>query len=351
MKKLIILSLVLLLNYCSTTPESKDREVYYVQIGDAYLPVYTLGTTPNPEKVILFVHGGPGLSSIFYSHIPFFQKLAKEYKMFFWDQRGAGGSRGRSDKSSMTIKQFVKDMDVVYDSIKAKLPNAKIYVMGHSYGGMVGGAYVTQYNDKVEASLFIEPAFNVGQINQIASELMLNNITEYLKKPLDKKEEKYWTDAKIFYEDHKKINARVYLTHSRYVSAWDKVHGRTEMGEFMKSYLGELMVDNILEDLSVFIQLQQVLVQLEDNGEDDRNLSTDPVFGLTKITRPMLLVTSQEDFMVPPVTSIDGYNHLNGGVPNPKSEHVSFANASHDPFVQPVKNDLFDKVTNFMHNN
>ena len=351
MKKLIILSLVLLLNSCTTTPESKDREVYYVQIEDAYLPVYTLGTKTNTEKIILFVHGGPGLSSVFYSHMPFFQELAKEYKIFFWDQRGAGGSRGHSDKSSMSIPQFVKDMDVVYNSIKAKYPNAKIYVMGHSYGGMVGGAYVTQYNDKVEASLFIEPAFNVGQINGIASELMLSNITEYLKTPLDKKEKKYWTEAKLFYENHKKINARIYVTHAGYVSAWDKAHGRNEMGEYTKSYLGDFMIDNILEDLSVLIQLQQVLIQLEDNGEDDRNLSTDPVFGLTKITRPLFLVTSEQDFMVPPVTSIDGYNHLNGGVPNPKSEHISYPNASHDPFVQPVKDDLFDKVTNFMHNN
>lgn len=350
MKKLILLSLVLLLNSCSISPDLRDRAVYYVQIGDAYLPVYTLGST-NTEKVILFVHGGPGLSAVFYYYIPFFQKLAKEYKIFFWDQRGAGGSRGHSDKSSMAINQFVKDMDVVYDSIKAKLPNTKIYVMGHSYGGMVGGAYVTQYNDKVEASVFIEPAFNPGQINQIASGLMLSNITEYLKTPLDKKDKKYWTDAKLFYENNKKINAHIYVTHAKYIDAWDKAHGRNEMDSFMKTYFGELMVDNILEDLSVIAQLQQVLIQLEDNGEDTRNLSTDPVFGLTKITRPMLLVTSEQDFMVPPVTSINGYNHLNGGIPNPKSEHVSFPNASHNPFLQPAKEELFDKVTNFIYNN
>ena len=349
MKKLILLSFVLLLNYCSLSPELKDRKLYYVQIGDAYLPVYSIGA--DTEKVILFVHGGPGLSSVFYYHMPFFQELAKNYKMFFWDQRGAGGSRGHSDKKSITINQFVKDMDVVYNSIKAKQPNAKIYVMGHSYGGMVGGAYVSKHNNKVEASMFIEPAFNPGQINQIASGLMLNNITGYLTTPLDKKDKKYWTEAKLFYENNNKISAKTYITHAKYVDSWDKAHGLGQMSEYTKSHFGDFMVDNILEDLSVFIQLQQVLVQLEDNGEDDRNLSTDPVFGLTKITRPMLLVTSEEDFMVPPVTSIDGYNHLNGGVPNPKSEHVSFANASHDPFVQPVKNDLFDKVTNFMHNN
>ncbi len=350
MKKLMLLSLVLALNFCSLSSDSKEREVYYVRIGDAYLPVYTLGMA-DTEKVILFVHGGPGLSSVFYTHMPFFQKLSKEYTIFFWDQRGAGGSRGHSDKSSITINQFVKDMDVVYNSIKAKLPNTKIYVMGHSYGGMVGGAYVTQYNDKVEASMFIEPAFNVQQINQIASDLMLNNIIEYLTKPLDKKEEKYWREAKLFYENHKKINAHIYITHAKYVDAWDKAHGRGQMSEYLKSHFWDLMVDNILEDLSVLIQLQEVLIQLEDNGENERNLSTDPVFGLTKITRPMLLVTSEQDYMVPPQTSIDGYNHLNGGVPNPKSEHISYPNASHNPFLQPAKDDLFDKVTNFMHNN
>ena len=70
MKKLIILSLVLLLNSCSTTPESKDREVCYVQIGDAYLPVYTLGTTPNPEKVILLDRDCPPYFTLIY---PFFK--------------------------------------------------------------------------------------------------------------------------------------------------------------------------------------------------------------------------------------------------------------------------------------
>ena len=349
MKIFMMLTLFLLLSFCSISPDLNKRETYYVKVNNAYLPVYTLGS--NTEKVILFVHGGPGLSSVFYYYIPFFQKLAKKHKIFFWDQRGAGGTRGFSSDDEMTINQFVHDIDVVYNSIKLMIPNTKIYVMGHSYGGMVGGSYVTQYDDKVEASIFIEPAFNVKQINEIASELMLNNIIEHLDQKLSPKEEKYWNIAKIFYTQNKYLSSKNYLQHSKYTSDWDKVQGLNRMCDYIRGEILNLISDSVLENLSVLMQMEKVLMKLEKNGENNRNLSTDSIFGLSKITKPVLLVTSELDYLVPPSTSIDGYNRMNGGIPNRKSVHLSYKDASHAPFLQSVKHDLFDKIIDFIHNN
>lgn len=347
MKKTILL--VLLLSMCSITPQEKSRKTYFVESADASIPVFYLG--PDTKKIILFVHGGPALSSVYYYYMAFFQRLAQHYKIFFWDQRGSGGSRGAITKESITIPQFVEDMDVVYTSIKVLYPNSDIYVMGHSYGGLVGGAYSSFYNDKVAASIFVSPAFNIEEINKMISSIMIDCIGQILTMSLTTKNKKYWEDAKSFYQKNPLIGASTYIQHSKYVSAIGAIKGLGHMFSYIKENADNFFADGILEDFNVFTHMSQILKALEANGEEQRDLSTDPDFGLAKITHPVFMSTAELDLMVPASTSIDGYNHLNGGVPNPASERISYAFASHNAFLQSVQDDLFDKITNFIYNN
>ncbi|MGL4366898.1 MAG: alpha/beta fold hydrolase [Brevinemataceae bacterium] len=327
-----------------------DRKAYYVLSDGARIPVYENGL--NTEKIILFTHGGPGFSGVIYYHMPFFKKLAQSYKVIFWDQRGSGGSRGHIDKSSITLPQFVKDMDVVYQSIQVRYPKSKIYIMGHSFGGLIGGAFVSRFNNKVPASIFVAPAFNVEQMTKTISPLMINWIQDYLNSPnINEQMRSFWTAQLNFYQQNPILGVDQFNRHLSNTSAVDMVDGNTEPIDYVKeAVFKDFVSDNILDSLDFFQQSFRVLTALGDNGEGSRNLSTDVQYGLAGITTPMLLFTGGSDFVVPKETSIDGYNKLNNGTPNPKSQQICFVKAPHQPFFR-FESEMLQAIDLFLQKN
>ncbi|MGL4677529.1 MAG: alpha/beta fold hydrolase [Brevinema sp.] len=308
-------------------------------------------TGPDSKKIILFTHGGPGLSGIFYFYIPFMQKLAQKYKVVYWDQRGAGGSRGHITKNSITIPQFVKDMDTVYTYIKKLYPDSDIYVMGHSYGGMVGGAYTSKFHNKVKASIFVSPAFNVKSATKDMSTLMLQFINILQDYNLSEKCQKQWKEAKQFYESNPKISASNFIEHLKWATLRDAILGLSEESEFEKNIIPILIQDNVIENLNFIQERNQILQALAENNENDRELSTDPEFNLKYITHPVFVAVGTLDIIISPQTSIDGYHSLNNGIANPSSVLYYMTNTTHFAFAQPIKEQLLERILLFINQN
>lgn len=98
----------------------------------------------NP--VMLFVHGGPsmplpGLSSRGkdYTIVTNTKKLVKHYTVVYWDQRGTGKSyHDDIPNETMNFWQFVNDADELTDYLIDKFNQSKIFLVGHSYGSLIG---------------------------------------------------------------------------------------------------------------------------------------------------------------------------------------------------------------------
>ena len=103
----------------------------------------------NPALVLL--HGGPGLSetALFrYFNAP----LEKSFTVVYWDQRGAGKSFHRDiPRSSMTVEQFVADLDELVDAVCERLGKTKVALFGHSWGSVLGPLYAARFPEKVGA--------------------------------------------------------------------------------------------------------------------------------------------------------------------------------------------------------
>lgn len=67
-----------------------------------------------------------------------------------WEQRGTGGSY-HSDLApeSMTIEQFLRDLDGVVDLVKQRFHKDKVVLLGHSWGTALGTIYLFRYPEKV----------------------------------------------------------------------------------------------------------------------------------------------------------------------------------------------------------
>jgi pimeloyl-ACP methyl ester carboxylesterase len=101
----------------------------------------------NPPLICL--HGGPGFSETWLLRY-FNAVLEKSFTVVHWDQRGAGKSFHRNiAKSSMTVEQFIADLDQLVDIVRARLGQNKVVIFGHSWGSALGVLYAARFPEKV----------------------------------------------------------------------------------------------------------------------------------------------------------------------------------------------------------
>ena len=102
----------------------------------------------NP--VMIFLHGGPGLSETTmwrYCNA----SLEKHFTCVYWDQRGAGKSADASiPLASMTVEQFLSDLDELVDWVCRRLGTTQVTIFGHSWGSALGALYAARHPEKVK---------------------------------------------------------------------------------------------------------------------------------------------------------------------------------------------------------
>lgn len=123
-------------------------EVKWLKLGGLDQWVMTRGENiANP--VLILLHGGPGMSetSLFRG---FNSVLEKSYTVVYWDQRGAGKSFDPdTPRSSMTVEQFIADLDELVGYVCKRVGKQKVTLLGHSWGSQLGCLYAARFPDKV----------------------------------------------------------------------------------------------------------------------------------------------------------------------------------------------------------
>lgn len=102
----------------------------------------------NP--VLLFLSGGPGGTELaWFRH----QNAALEdnFVVVIWEQRGAGKSYAASPYSQITVDRLVEDGHELVEQLKARFHQEKVYVLGHSWGTILGIKMVQRYPEQFYA--------------------------------------------------------------------------------------------------------------------------------------------------------------------------------------------------------
>ena len=110
----------------------------------------------NP--VLLYVHGGPGGPAY-----PLcgndLKKLEKLFTICYWEQRGSGLSYSKNiSVASMNLNQLVEDAADCTRYLIKKFDKQKIFILGHSWGSLLGAFTIQKYPELFYAFL------GVGQI-------------------------------------------------------------------------------------------------------------------------------------------------------------------------------------------
>ena len=135
-----------------------NRE-FHVTSGEAELYLKVRGQDIN-NPVLLFLHGGPGEANgplLFQAYAG--PELEKHYVVGYLHQRNTCMSPDAPVKT-ITIRQFVKDIDVIVTFLKEEFKKDRIFLLGHSFGGALGLLYLLEHEDNIKKFVCAGGAFS-----------------------------------------------------------------------------------------------------------------------------------------------------------------------------------------------
>jgi pimeloyl-ACP methyl ester carboxylesterase len=125
------------------------------------------------QPVLLYLHGGPGMPTYFLNR-KYPTGLGEDFSVAWWEQRGAGLSYHADIPSeTMTVEQFVADTLAVTNWLRMRFGQEKIYLMGHSWGSLIGILAAAQAPDLFHAYIGVAQMTNQLESENVAYRHML----------------------------------------------------------------------------------------------------------------------------------------------------------------------------------
>jgi pimeloyl-ACP methyl ester carboxylesterase len=334
---LIVLTLFGALASCSEDL-AEVSETIYVQRDKVKMPVYLRGNIES-NTIILVVHGGPGGNGWEMQYGNYADQIEAKFGMAYWDQRGQGMAFGKFGDSGLSIDVMVEDLKAVILAIKSKYgDDTGIFLMGHSWGGTLGTAFMVKddYQSMLKGWIEVDGAHDIPKLNKDAvsmfkvvasSQIGLNNHVSDWTGILN------WANSidtsNISHDQGGEINSN-----GGKVEEYLIEDGIITEGEAT----GIAAFSSPINLLTSFITGNSTSDKLNDEVE-----STSLSGQLSKITIPSLFLWGKYDFIVPLTLGRDAFNKVS----STEKEIVIFEKSGHSPMDN--EPDLFaDALINFV---
>lgn len=335
MKQLIsIILLPVLLLSCQKEPvrlSTNADDVFWLSNAGADMPVWVRGNTAS-KVMILFLHGGPGDGS--YSYAGFqTDQLWKNYSVAYWDQRDAGAAAGNNNVANLNLNQMIEDLEKLIIVLKYRYGNdLEIFLMGHSFGGLLGSGYLVKGNNQnnVKAWIEVDGAHDYPESNFLETKMLIDTGTSEIAKGNFVPQ---WTEIVNYCTTHPaNVSLDFDLQTDTYAADAENYvhinHTTAPIDYFSRSSPISFGANLLL--LFNTSEGRQFLQSLEPMTLTDQ---------LYKITIPSLLIWGKYDFTVPVGSGIHALNNLGSSykklVIMPESGHVPM-NGNTDLFAQTV---------------
>ena len=329
----LVLTLILLAFNISQAQTVKD--FFYVEKDNKELPVFVRGNLDN-KIIIIFVQGGPGETAIDFgrSDYPRWQNtLEKEVAIAYYDQRGLNKKANRIDTTLINYNQYSKDLIEISKRLKEKY-QAKIYVMGHSYGGGFVYHCLSEFSDSpspIEGGIILNTPittdYSPERYNYYRPLYLKNLALEFIAKDIDTQT---WQEAYDWIEEVDSINTPEYSKKwSAYVdSAFEPINRKTSVGMVFK-----VLFSKPYDPLKYMNNKDNKLVS-DLIWNDQKNIDFFEL--LPKINQPVLVVTGRFDDVAGPEETQKTKELLKNSVIN------ILPNAGHESFIDQPK--LFNQA-------
>jgi proline iminopeptidase len=161
------------------------NDLFWISNNGADMPVWVKGNT-NSNVILLIIHGGPGDGAYDFSGAET-QELQKKYAIAFWDQRDAGASAGTNNLNQLNLPSMVNDMEAVMKTLHYRYNNASLFILAHSFGGLLASACLTKDSNQqlVKGFIDMDGAHNYPLCNSLSRQMLIDTGSSQIGKGVD----------------------------------------------------------------------------------------------------------------------------------------------------------------------
>ena len=158
-------------NYFSypDTLEAAGVKLIPIKTPKGTFNVWTKRFGNNPKIKILLLHGGPAMTHEYMECFEtFFQREGFEF--YEYDQLGSYYSDQPNDTTLWKTERFVEEVEQVRKAIGADQSN--FYIVGNSWGGILGMEYALKYQKNMKALLVSNMVASAPEYGKYANEVL-----------------------------------------------------------------------------------------------------------------------------------------------------------------------------------
>lgn len=149
-----LLTIIFLLFFVfNATPAKAQGKTDHPVLTSDQVKLYTKKSGKGP--ICIFIHGGPGAWSQSFESLGG-NKLESVLTMVYYDQRGSGYS-GNSPEGNYNLNRMIADIEEIRKQYGAE----KVYLLAHSFGGILATHYALQYPDHVQGIILANCTLNM----------------------------------------------------------------------------------------------------------------------------------------------------------------------------------------------
>jgi pimeloyl-ACP methyl ester carboxylesterase len=105
--------------------------------------------------------------------------------MVYWDQRGIGESLGKIEFEHLNRLQYLEDLEKLIELLKYRYGNdIELFLMGHSWGGVLGQSYLVKHSDEeiIKGWIEIGSFHSVKEMKKFGKERLIMIANEQIQK-------------------------------------------------------------------------------------------------------------------------------------------------------------------------
>jgi len=337
MKRMMIftamVALLICMVSCTYTPSIVDADGNRVSGSIAEMAPVTLGGfdqwlvirgVDRTNPVLLFIHGGPGTPETPLVH-SVMKDLQEDFVVVTWDQRGAGLSYSKDvPVESMTVEQFITDAHELVGYLKERFGVEKIYIVGHSWGSVLGMHLIDRYPEDFYAYVGIGQVVNMHENERISYEYVYNRAMELNDKKAIRELEEVGPPVNGLYGDDPTDIDKLLTQRKWLLKYGGALYGKTSYLSYYPTYI-------LSPEYSIFDSLN-VLRGSKKSGElmNVQLRAVDLYTEIPEVEVPVYFFTGRHDYNTPFELVEEYYSILKV----PRKELIWFEESAHSPNIE-----------------
>ncbi len=131
--------------------------------------VVTIQGEDRSKPLFLFITGGPGSEGIYDENKAYLDELKKHFVVVAWDQRNCGQTlKLNPSLVKLTVKLYENDTHELVTALLKQFHQKKLFVMGWSWGTVLGFYMADKHPDQLYAYMAVSPAVNQCESERIS---------------------------------------------------------------------------------------------------------------------------------------------------------------------------------------